>query len=133
VARHELSTAIGEGLGKAFPYPLKAGFAIAGRPFTRYLSTGPGLYSIEVGVPTGAAAVGEGDVEAGILPGGPVAVAVHGGHYDQLSETYAALERWIEANGFRAGAAPWESYITDPADFPDPAEWRTEVYWPLAE
>jgi AraC family transcriptional regulator len=131
VGRSELSTAIGEGLGKAFPYAMRIGLAIAGRPLTRYLSTGPGLYEIEVGVPVSPAGPGEGDVQAGSLPGGPVAVAVHAGPYDQLTETYAALERWIEANGFRIGSAPWESYITDPADHPDPADWRTEVYWPL--
>jgi AraC family transcriptional regulator len=131
VARHELSTAIGEGLGKTFPYAMRTGLAIAGRPTTRYLSTGPGLYNVEIGMPVAAAARDEGDVEVGSLPGGPVAVAVHGGSYEQLSETYAALERWIEANGFRVGGAPWEAYITDPADHPDPAEWRTEVFWPL--
>jgi effector-binding domain-containing protein len=93
VARHELSSAIGEGLGKAFPYAMRTGLAIAGRPTTRYLSTGPGLYNVEIGMPVAAAAHGEGDVEVGALPGGPVAVAVHGGSYEQLSETYAALER----------------------------------------
>jgi len=129
--RHEISNAIGEGLGKAFPYSQRLGLAIAGRPFTRYLSTGPGLFSLEVGMPVATPPQGEGVVEAGTLPAGPVAVAMHGGPYDQLSETYAALERWIEANGYRVGGAPWESYITDPADHPDPADWRTEVYWPL--
>lgn len=130
-ARHEIANAIGEGLGKAFPYSQRLGLAIAGRPFTRYQSSGPGLYSIDVGMPVAASPLGEGAVEAGTLPGGPVAVAMHAGPYEQLSETYAALERWIEANGYRAGGAPWESYITDPADHPDPADWRTEVYWPL--
>jgi AraC family transcriptional regulator len=129
--RHELSSAIGEGLGKVFPYSQSAGLAIAGRPFTRYLSTGPGLFSIEVGIPIASAGPGRGEVEAGSLPGGPVAVAMHAGSYDQLVETYAALQRWIEANGFRIGGPPWESYITDPAEFPDPADWKTEVYWPL--
>jgi len=131
VGRHEIANAIGEGLGKAFPYSQRLGLAIAGRPFTRYLSTGPGLFSIEVGMPVAAPPQGEGVVEAGTLPAGPVAVATHAGPYDQLSETYAALERWIESNGYRIGGAPWESYITDPADHPDPADWRTEVYWPL--
>lgn len=130
-ARHEISNAIGEGLGKAFPYSQRMGLAIAGRPFTRYHTTGPGLYSLEVGLPIATVSQGEGSVEAGTLPAGPAAVAMHGGHYDQLSETYAALERWIEANGYRVAGAPWESYITDPADHPDPADWRTEVYWPL--
>jgi AraC family transcriptional regulator len=130
-ARHEIANAIGEGLGKAFPYSQRMGLAIAGRPFTRYLTTGPGLFSIEVGMPVATVPQGEGAVEAGTLPGGPAAVAMHGGPYDQLSETYAALERWIEANGYRVGGAPWESYITDPADHPDSADWRTEVFWPL--
>jgi AraC family transcriptional regulator len=130
-ARHELSSAIGEGLGKAFPYSQRIGVAISGRPFTRYQSTGPGLFRIDVGMPVATAASGESHVEAGTLPGGPVAVAVHAGPYDTLTETYAALERWIEANGYRTGGAPWESYITDPADLPDPGDWRTEVYWPL--
>lgn len=77
------------------------------------------------------AVTGEGDVKSGALPGGPTAVAMHAGPYDQLSETYAALERWIEANGLRTAGAPWESYITDPAEHPDPGDWRTEVYWPV--
>jgi AraC family transcriptional regulator len=132
-ARHELATAIGEGAGKTFPYAQRIGAAIAGHPFTRYLSTGPGLYSIEVGVPLAAPAAGDGDIEAGFLSAGPAAVAVHAGPYEQLSETYAALERWIEANGFRATESPWERYVTDPGEHPNPADWRTEVYWPIAE
>jgi AraC family transcriptional regulator len=131
-ARHELSAAIGEGLGQAFPYAMQRGAAIGGRPFTRYLSTGPGLFSIQVGMPLAAAVAGEGEVEAGSLPGGPVAVAMHAGSYEQLGESYAALERWMEANGLQPGGAPWESYVTDPADFPNPDDWRTEIYWPLS-
>jgi AraC family transcriptional regulator len=130
-ARHELSTAIGQGLGKAYPLALSSGAAVVGRPFTRYLSTGPGLFNIEVGMPVSGAPAGQGDVEAGSLPGGAVAVATHAGSYEQLSETYAALERWIEENGHSTAGAPWESYITDPTEHPDPAEWRTEVYWPI--
>jgi AraC family transcriptional regulator len=133
VARHEIPAGIAEGLGKAYPLAQKAGLALAGRPFTRYLSTGPGLFTIEVGVPLAAPAPGEGAVEAGLLASGPVAVAVHAGPYDQLGETYAALERWIEAHGHHPAGPPWESYITDPADHPDPGDWRTEVYWPLAD
>jgi AraC family transcriptional regulator len=132
-AQHELAGAIGEGAGKTFPYAQRIGAAIAGHPFTRYLSTGPGLYSIEVGVPLAAPALGEGDVEAGFLPTGPAAVAVHAGPYDQLSETYAALERWIEANGLRTAGPPWERYLTDPGEHPDPADWRTEIFWPIME
>jgi AraC family transcriptional regulator len=86
---------------------------------------------MQVGVPIAVAAPGQGDIQAGELPGGPIAVAVHAGAYEQLSDTYAAIERWMEANSYRGVDAPWESYVTDPGDVPDVKDWRTEVYWPL--
>ena len=43
-----------------------------------------------------------------VTPAGPVAVGIHGGPYDLLAETNAAIERWIEANGFRTHGSPWE-------------------------
>lgn len=131
--RAELQMAIGHSLGGVFGHCQKVGLPLEGRPFTRYLSTGPGLWEIECGKPLAAPAPGDGAIEAATLPGGPVLVAMHGGLYDQLSETYVAMERWMEANGARAGGAPWESYITDPADHPNPEDWRTEIYWPLAK
>lgn len=132
-ARHELAGAIAQGVSKAYPHAQKVGAAIAGHPLTRYVSSGPGLYSIEVGIPVAAPAVGDGEVEAGFLPAGPAAVAVHAGPYDRLAESYAALERWIEAHGLRTAGAPWEWYTTDPGEHPDPADWRTEIYWPVEE
>ena len=130
-ARHELAKTMAECFGKAFPYAMGTGVPLAGRPFTRYLSTGPGLFTIESGCVMASPAPGSGEVEAATLPGGPVVVAMHGGSYDTLSETYAEMERWMEKNGLNPGGAPWESYITDPAEHPDPANWRTEIYWPV--
>ena len=132
ISREELQAAIGNSLGGVYGHCQKVGLPLDGRPFTRYLSTGPGLWEIECGKPLATPAVGQGAIEAATLPGGSVLVAMHGGLYDQLSETYVAMERWMDANGARSGGAPWESYITDPADHPDPADWRTEVYWPLS-
>jgi AraC family transcriptional regulator len=132
IARADLPNTLADCFGRVFGYCHKAGLPLEGRPFTRYLSTGPGLWTIEAGKPMAVQASGEGEIESVMLPGGPVAMAVHGGPYDELTETYTALERWIEAQGFRAGDAPWESYITDPAEHPDPKDWRTEVYWPMA-
>ena len=132
-ARNEIANAIAQGLGKAFPYVMQAALPIAGPPTARYLTSGPGLFDMQVGVPIAATAAGQGDVQAGELPAGPTAVGVHAGPYDQLSETYAAMERWMESNGYRPGGAPWEAYVTDPGDFPDVKDWRTEVFWPLAK
>jgi len=132
IARNELQPTLADCFGRVFGHCQKVGIPLDGRPFTRYLTTGPGLWTIEAGKPLATPATGDGEIEAVTLPAGPVAFAVHGGLYDQLTETYAAVERWMESNGFRPAGAPWESYITDPAEHPDPADWRTEVYWPLA-
>ena len=66
-----------------------------------------------------------------VLPGGWVALGIHAGPYDRLPDSNAAIERWIEANGYEARGDAWEHYVTDPGQHPDPADWRTEVVWPL--
>jgi AraC family transcriptional regulator len=128
----ELQGMLSECFGKLYGHGQKAGLPIAGWPIARYLSVGPGLWTVEAAMPLATAAKAEGEMEPGMLPAGPVALGIHGGPYEQLSQTYVAIEKWMEANGASPGAAPWESYVTDPAQHPDPADWRTEVYWPLA-
>jgi AraC family transcriptional regulator len=132
VARSELQPMLGECFGKLFGHGHQAGLPIAGWPIARYLSTGPGLWVVQAVLPLVTPVPGEGEMEAGFLPGGPVALAVHAGPYEQLPETYAALERWIDANGFKVAGAPWESYVTDPGEHPNPADWKTEIFWPLS-
>jgi len=66
------------------------------------------------------------------LPGGGAACTIHAGPYEDLNEAYAALEAWMESHGFTPRGAPWESYLTDPAEHANPRDWRTEISWPLA-
>ncbi len=132
IPRAELQAMLSECFGKLYGHGRKAGLPIAGWPVARYLSVGPGLWTVEAAMPVATAAPGEGEMEPGMLPAGAVALGIHGGPYEQLPETYAAIEKWMEANGVRQGGHPWESYVTDPAQHPDPADWKTEVYWPLA-
>ena len=131
IARSELQGMLAECFGKLYGHAQSAGLPIAGFPLARYVSTGPGLWTVEAAVPLAAPCAGKDDMESGALPAGPVALGVHAGPYDQLTETHVAIDRWIESNGFRAAGAPWEWYVTDPGEHPDPADWRTEVYWPL--
>jgi len=84
-----------------------------------------------VGTPLANAGTSGATVQAGELPGGPAVVALHGGHYQELRDTYTAVERWMKEQGLRPAGAPWESYLTDPEATPDPADWRTEICWPV--
>jgi AraC family transcriptional regulator len=96
---------------------------------------GPGLWTIEaampVSAPVSAQELGDAEIQAGTLPAGPVAFAVHSGSYQTLLQTHAAIEEWIRGQAYEVAGPPWESYVTDPGKHPDPTEWKTEVFWPL--
>jgi AraC family transcriptional regulator len=131
IPRSAIAATIGESLGRIVPHALGSGATLAGQPFARYPEFGIGMITIEVGMPLASAVDGKGEIESFQLPAGRAAVAVHGGSYEQLPDTYAALEQWMAGQGLAAASAPWEVYVTDPADHADPADWRTEIFQPL--
>lgn len=127
----EIATVLAEVLPRVFQYAQLSGPALAGQPFTRYLEWGPGLLTIQAGMPIAGLPSGGGDIAVDTLPGGLVATTTHAGPYDKLSDAHAAIQVWIESKGLVAAGAPWESYVTDPADYPDPKDWKTEIFWPI--
>ncbi len=128
----EIALNLGEMFGRVFQYTQQNGLALAGPPFARYLEMGPGLMTVQAGFPVVAAtAPAPEDLAVDTLPGGLAAMAVHAGPYDTLRDTHAGVEEWIEAQGLTPAGAPWESYVTDPGQYPDPKDWKTEVYWPV--
>lgn len=131
VAPADLSTTFAECLPRVFMHCQRNGLALAGPPFVRYVQVGRGLMTVECGMQLADPAPPEDNIEAGTLGGGPIAVATHMGPYETLDATHAAIERWCEANDRTPAGPPWEEYLTDPADHPDPADWQTKVAWPL--
>jgi AraC family transcriptional regulator len=130
-AAADIAATLAQILPAVFTYAQRAAVPFAGPPFTRYVTTGRGLLTVEAGMPVAGPARGDGEIEVSELPGGPAAVAVHVGPYETLEHTHAAVERWLEASGHVAAGPPWEVYVTDPGEVPDPAAWRTEVIYPV--
>ena len=130
-----IAAALTEMLPAVYQHIMASGAGLAGPPYARYLAASPAFLTIEAGMPLTSPqpAAPEAGVEAGVLPGGKAAVVVHTGPYDDLPATHAALDRWLAANGEEAAGPAWESYVTDPGETPDPADWRTEVIWPLTD
>lgn len=102
----------------------------AGPPFARYHRLAEDRFAVEAGFPVGTAIDADGDVRPSQLPGGPVAVIVHIGPYEQMTPAYEALASWVSSHGGEPAGDPWEVYFTDPASEPDPATWRTEIVQP---
>lgn len=59
------------------------------------------------------------------------AMAVHKGGYSTLPETYAALVKWLEENGYKWVGAPYDVYTKTARDGLPVEEWETEVYFPI--
>lgn len=106
---------------------------ITGPPLAVYL--GPPTDSVDVaaGYPSATPVSRAGGVTALTLPGGRAARVVHRGSYDTLSDSYQALADWMDARGVTPADMMWEAYLTEPASQSDPAEWLTEITWPLVE
>ena len=133
IGRHEIAATLSEILPAVFGYAQSHGLAFTGPPFTRYPQVGMGSMVIEGGVPVAALpAEDPGDgIETLTIPAGPAAVTVHYGPYDRLPETYAEVEAWVREQGRSVAGPPWETYLTDPGERPDPETWETEIVQPV--
>lgn len=131
VPRSDIARALGECLPAVFVHCQREGIAMVGPPLARYVDMGVGLWTLQAGMPVAEGAEGQGNIESGTLPAGLVATAVHVGPYEALGTTHAAIETWLAEQGHVAAGGPWESYVTDPGEEPDPQQWRTQLYWPV--
>lgn len=137
VDREQIGEALAEALPAVFGWVVKNGLVPAAHPVVRYLEASSAFVSIEAGIPLSQPPTHTPDVETGIvvseLPGGPAAVTVHAGPYELLTEAYAALERWLDEHDTAPAGPPWERYLTEPGEVPEPSDWRTEVCWPIED
>jgi effector-binding domain-containing protein len=137
----ELTAAQGEALRALWSYLQHHGVRPTGPPYVRYHTFGEADTDMEVGIPVRAAvgAVGQGRVAAGELPGGTMASAWHLGAHDRLGDAYADLQAWLTAHGHRPAGPGWEvdhwidlDQEPDPASWPDPSAWRTQLLQPIS-
>lgn len=63
--------------------------------------------------------------------GGRAATAIHVGPYDELGMAYRELEGWIDKQGLKTAAPPFDVYLNDPNEVEDPARFETELVWPV--
>jgi len=145
VTKQEIGPVLGDQVvPDVFTWLESKGVAPAGAPFFRYLAidmTGEGHFDIEVGIPVATAVPGAGIVTAGVLPAGRYAVLVNTGPYDDLVDAHTALHAWGEANGIvwqtaddgKSPGVMLESYVTNPAEEPDPQKWQTDIVYLVAD
>ena len=76
----------------------------------------------------------KGRVSVHELPAATVASILHEGAYIRLSESYDAVGRWMEANGYRPAGAPREIYLKSSMPVrQDDESYITEIQIPVAK
>lgn len=103
--------------------------SITGSPMTIFHGSdtefNPKSYDTEIAIP-----VKEKVADTRELPGYLCAMATLNGPYSELTSIYARLKQWIENEGYKIAASPYEVYLTDPSKVL-PEENITEVYFPI--
>lgn len=126
----EIAKALGPMFGAVFKHAVTSGLVLKSPPTTLYTQWGPGMVSIHAGLltdPTTASA----DMFVEELPATEAAVTIHTGPYDGLGDAHAAMEQFLHEHGLEKAGPPREVYITDPGQVPDPAQWKTQIIWPV--
>jgi effector-binding domain-containing protein len=135
---------LGERLGEVFGWIAAHDLAPAGPPFFRYnVIDMDRQLEVEAGVPVAAAATGDDQVAAGVLPAGRYVTAIHAGHPDGLIGAVAGLLDWAAGQDLQwdmqqtADGERWgcrlEIYLTDPSKQPDMSKWETQLAFRLAD
>lgn len=144
VSVQELPAAI-DRLGEVFSWLTSKGVAPTGAPFVRYLVIDmEAKLEIDVAFPVVSAMTGAGHIIADVLPAGLYVTLLYAGDYSNLVGVTAELLAWAEKKGLVWDKWPvgpsgegWrariETYLTDPAEEPDPAMWQTELAFLLNE
>ncbi len=132
----EMGERMGMMLGKVYGFAQNNNITMTGMPFTIYNQwddlNGTAIYSASI--PVGERIiVTEGEVLCGYMEPLTALKIVLKGNYTHLSEAYDRANAYIvEHHLIRDPGHPFfEVYANDPGEFPNPADWITEIYIPV--
>lgn len=134
VPMSEIAGFMGGAFGEMFPYLFQMGARPAGPPLSIYYDpefSAAGM-DMEVCVPVDKVLEPAGRLGSRVLEGGRMVSILHAGPYEEVGKAYEALGAYLKENGLESAGPPREVYIVGPETGRDPAEYRTEVMWPVS-
>ena len=132
VPQEKLSEVIPAAFNEIAAYLHEHGLEPVGPPVTvSPYADEEGMVAIENGWAVPASVPGSGRIEAATLSACTVLSYRHRGHYQELDRSYRALQTLVEREGLTIAGVPREIYWTDPEELSDPADWVTEIQFPI--
>ncbi|WP_439153181.1 SRPBCC family protein [Winogradskyella sp.] len=129
-----MSAKMAENFGTVMEFMGTKGLKQSGMPLTVYNDMSSGNVIMSNGIPVNQRIdIPEGsDVSLNFIPKTKVLKTTLTGNYTYLSKAWAATMKYIAKNGLeQADLDPFEIYTTDPGNYPNPADWKTEIYIPI--
>ena len=133
-----ISKIMGQQYGSIGMFMGQNNIAFAGMPFTIYhdmnMENGTVIMSNAIPVKDKIVITNDSNILCDYLPKMKVLKATLKGNYSNLSEAWKTTMTYIAENDIEQSELnPFEIYMTDPGDFPNPADWITEIYIPIKE
>ncbi|MFN8220407.1 MAG: GyrI-like domain-containing protein [Fimbriimonadales bacterium] len=104
---------------------------LEGPPCLFYLRWGPENCDIEAALPVAPTTIPAPGTELKTYPACRAVTTEHVGSYEGLAQAWMNLWSHITASKLDAVGTPWDCYVTDPGEEPDPNQWVTELYVPV--
>ena len=116
-----------------YMYALRNEASPTGHPYAIYHEPWDslGMNFMEAGINTTKQIDGENEIQSVMSPGGKAVKAIYFGPYEDVSLVYRAIKQYMEVLKLEPAGNPWEVYVTDPMQEPDPAKRETIVYFPV--
>jgi flavin reductase (DIM6/NTAB) family NADH-FMN oxidoreductase RutF/effector-binding domain-containing protein len=125
-----LTLVIGQSMFAVAQYASEKGYTPSGPPFVVYHGFDGQEQDIEIGFPFEPGIEGRDNIKVSEIPGGKSATYHYVGSYEKLPQVRAALEQWLNTNGYAVSGAAYEIYLNDPQTTA-PENLETEIMVPL--
>jgi effector-binding domain-containing protein len=133
---NNISQVMGQQYGSIGMFMGQNNIAINGMPFTIYhdmnLENGTVIMSNALPVKEKITITGDTNISCDYMPKLKALKATLKGNYTNLGKAWETTMKHIAQNNMEQSKhKPFEIYTTDPGDFPNPADWITEIYIPI--
>jgi effector-binding domain-containing protein len=132
IPRNQIQQAFGPAVGELLGVMQAQGVAPAGPLLSYHVKMPSEVFDFDIAFPVAQEVKPSGRVVSSEVPAFRVARTLYRGQMEGLGQAWGALQAWIKANGHEAQQQMFERYLVGPGDTPDPAQWQTELNWPLA-
>lgn len=132
-----MATVMAQNYGGISEFMKKNNIASSGMPFTIYNQTmenGDVIMTNALPVRERIIVAGDANVLSGYMPTVTAIKVTAKGNYTNLGKAWAKAMQEVQSKGYELAAEkPFEVYVTDPGDYPNPADWITEIYVPIKD